>query len=316
MALTDEALALVLREAFAAVCETPIEALVVLDDLMLALDTLAAPERVSRWNDRVWNPLRNRLVERASVSEVRLGDWAPEGVIAWSRKRAAAPLHLPRRHVEAAVGSEKMREATRQMVVDALTSFVQKATSVVGERAPSQGGGGLFGALRQGAKTAGSVLGGLTEGFQQQLLERVRDQADGLVAMIQQKIVERVTSDETAKQLGKRRAALFEKLIETTEKQAVVNVLKAPWSDIDQATPLVLAHNLARAPLRAVIREETLAVLKALEGETVGSLLRDAGLDALAEAHWVRLGMPVARALDEKGLLRARPASTEGPDAS
>lgn len=311
MALSDAQLQQFLRLSFEEVCNTPVEAFIDAEGFLDLVTTLSEPARVQRWHGRLWSPLRTRLLTRASTSEVKLGAWLPPTVTAWLREQAPHPVRVPRKWVEEAVGSEKVREATKQTLIDALTSFVQKATTVVSERAPGGGGGGLFGAIRSSAKAATSVIGGLTEGFQQQLLERVKDQADGLVALVQQRVVDRVSSEETAKNIGRRRAAILEKLLDTTEKKAVANAMRVPWADLDQGLPLVVAHNLQRDALRAVIREEFAAVLDALKGETLGSLLTDAGLRDTIEARWVSVGMPVARALDARGLLTATETASE-----
>jgi hypothetical protein len=60
--------------------------------------------------------------------------------------------------------------------------------------------------------------------------------------------------------------------------------------------PSVVAHNLARAEVRAALREELAAAVAELTQQTVGELLDELGLRALAREAMRAQGLPLARA--------------------
>jgi hypothetical protein len=73
-------------------------------------------------------------------------------------------------------------------------------------------------------------------------------------------------------------------------------VRKTPWDALDAMLPSLIAHNLARAELRAAVRDELAAVVAELSTQTIGELLDELGLRAQA-AEAVRVhGLPLARA--------------------
>jgi hypothetical protein len=170
-----------------------------------------------------------------------------------------------------------MKKFVRSMLNEALTNFVQKASATLTDN-KSAGSGGLRGAIGWGARAAGSVLGGIGEEVQQRLQDRVRDHVDGAVANVQARISERLKSDETARAIGKRKIATFEKFLKKTEAEVTKNASKFPWDEIDADAPRLVQHNLARAELREAIRAEFTSVLTELAQDTLGSVLDDLGL--------------------------------------
>lgn len=295
---TDEAIVQLLDHAFAALCAQPVGAFLDADALLDALDAAAAPERLAWAQSTLVVPARTRLLARAGASEVLLGAWLPAAVSEALARELAKPVALPKKAVDEAVASDKVREATRQMLSDTLTTFVQRAAKTLSADKPGAApAGGLRGALGFGAKMAGSVIGGLTEGLQQQLLDKVREQVDGLVGNVQQRIVERLTSEETAKALGQRRAKLFARGLAMTEREAVKGAGKVPWAEVDAMAPTVVAHNLARPAFRDALRDEVASVKASLDGMTVGDLLDHLGQRAAARGLFVRVGAPMVRAM-------------------
>lgn len=291
-------------ELFDRVCALRARDLVDTDRALSALDALAAPDRARDLAARFWIPLRGRVLARMDQSDVKLGAWMPDDVRAAARDEMGKPLPLPRRAVEDAVGSEKVRDAVRTMLQESLTNFVQKAGSALNDRADkSSGGGALRGVLGFGAKAAGKMLGGIGEEIQHQLQDRVRDFVDGAVASVQSRIVERLTSDDTAKTLGKRRQKLYDAVVDAPEREAARRVRKADWARIDADSPKVLAHNLARPEVRDFVRAELAQLTTDLGDQTVGDVLDALGLRDHARAVFAQVG----------ALLDATP---EAPEAS
>ncbi len=294
----DAALAALIDLAYDHACARPLGDLVDIDRLLAAVETAATPERLGRWQDRLLLPLRARLLARAGASAVPLSAWLPDDVAAAVAEILGEPAPLPRKMVAEVVASEKVREGVRAMLQETLTGFVGKVVGGEGEQAPR---GGLRGALGWGARavvaSGKGLLGGLGEEFQKQLQDRARDFVDGAVGSVQARIVERMTSEDTAKALGKRRRRWFEGTLRKTEAEATRGLRKAPFARLDPLVPRVIAHNLARTELRDALRDELAAALAELSREPLGALLDDAGLREALRAGLHARGLPWLRSL-------------------
>jgi hypothetical protein len=284
----DAELTALLDDSFERLCAQPIGAFLDPATALAILDQLADPARIVHWNERLWIPLRDRLIDRAAKSDVTLRDWLPPAAAAKLVDRAGRPRPLPAKMVDELVASERVRDGVKATLTEALTTFVQKASS--GGGAAAVGGGMLRGALSFGAKAAGKMLGGVGEEIQRQLMDRVGDFVDGAMANVQQRIAERLKSDETARALGKRWGAAVAKALDGTEAQGARRLRRVAWAEVDATAPAVVAHNAQRAALRATIAEELVALGGDLAGETVGSLLDAAGLRELVHAQWRTVG--------------------------
>lgn len=290
MSATDDAdLLALLDDSFDRLCALPVGALLDPESALATLDAFSDVERVAQWNSRLVVPLRDRIIDRAAASDVRLRDWLPEDVAKAIVERSSRPRPLPPKVVDELVASEKVRDGVKATLTEALTSFVQKAGSG-GSTAAAVGGGMLRGALSFGAKAAGKVLGGVGEEIQRQLMDRVGEFVDGAMSSVQQRIAERLKSDDTAKAIGKRWGAGVAKAMEGTEKGGAKRLRRVAWAEVDAAAPAVVAHNVQRPALRTSIAEELSAVAADLEGETVGSLLEAFGLTDMARGQWRRVG--------------------------
>ena len=284
----DADLLALLDDSFERLCAQPVGAFLDPEGALATLDLLGDPERVAGFNERVMVPLRDRLLDRAAKSDVKLRDWLPDEAAARIVERAGRPRPLPPKMVDELVASERVRDGVKATLTESLTSFVQKASA--GGGAAAVGGGMLRGALSFGAKAAGKMLGGVGEEIQRQLMDRVGDFVDGAMSNVQQRIAERLKSDETSRALGKRWGAGVAKALEGTEANGAKRLRRVAWAEIDAMAPAVVAHNAQRAALRAALAEELVAVGADLAGETVGSLLDAAGLREMAHAQWRRLG--------------------------
>jgi hypothetical protein len=258
------------------------------DRLLAAVDAAAEPSRVARAVERLAKPLRARVLDRLRASSLPLGVWLPEPVRDAIAMLLAHPAPIPRALVDKVVADEHVRESARAMLQEALSSFIHKAFSV------TPGGRGLRGMIGLGARAAGGLFGGIGEEIQRQLEERVRDFVDGGVAMLQKRVAQQLTSEDTARQLGKRRRAIFLDLLKQPESQLARWTKRTPWDALDAMVPAIVAHNLARAEVRAALRDELAAVVAELSTQTIGELLDELGLRQIAadavRAHGLVLG--------------------------
>jgi hypothetical protein len=286
----DDDIVRFLDAAFAFACERRVSELVDVERLLAAADTATAPERLTRLIARFGVTGRARVLERLRASSLPLGVWLPDPLRDALAGILDMPARVPRALVDKVVADEHVRESARAMLQEALSSFIHKAFSV------TPGGRGLRGVIGLGARAAGGLFGGLGEEIQRQLEERVRDFVDGGVSLMQQRVAQRIASDETARLLGKRRREAFLGLLKQPESELARLAERVPWEAIDAMLPAIVAHNLARAEVRAALRDEVAAVIAELSTQSVGALLDDLGLRA-AVAESVRAhGLPLVRA--------------------
>lgn len=303
--MTDARLVAFIDAAFEYVCEQPFSALVDPAKVLPALDAALAEERTAEAHRRIGIPLRERLLERAKSSAVLVGAWLPDEAKARLDEQLGRPVKLPRKAIDDAVASEQVRDGVRQMITETLDGFVNKALQAdPAASGGSSSGGAIRGVLSFGARAAAGVgkglLGGLGEELQKQLQERAKGFVDSSMAAAQKRLADRIASDETAKTLGKRRQKFFQRLLGRTESEAAQWVASAiRWKDVDELLPSIVAHNLARPELRAVIEEEVRAVLAEVGQETIGALLERAGVKEHAR-DWARTqGLALARGFIE-----------------
>jgi len=286
----DAALTQFLDAAFAFACQRRVAEFVDVDRLLAAVDVAAEPSRVARLIARFGAPARARVLDRLRASSLPLGVWLPDPVRDALAALLAKPAPIPRALVDKVVADEHVRDSARAMLQEALSSFIHKAFAV------TPGGRGLRGMIGLGARAAGGLFGGIGEEIQRQLEERVRDFVDGGVQLLQQRVAQKLTSEDTARLLGKRRRAAFLELGKQPESQLARFTRRVPWDVLEAMVPAVIAHNLARAEVRTALREEVAAVVGELSAQTIGELLDDLGLRAAAAEAVRAHGLPLARA--------------------
>jgi hypothetical protein len=266
-----------------------ISAFVELEDVLEAIDQASAPERLARGIARFVAPSRQRLLAGFAASERRLESWLPPVVKDGLAAFLGQPVRVPPEVIDEAVRSQKTREAVRAMLSEAVTSMVERAFKVPGGRGVKSVVG-LAGAAGRG------LFGGLGAEVQRQFQERLRDFVDFGVQLVLDRIAERLRSEETARSLGKRRRRGFLDLMGQTEAWAARHAQAVPFSLLDAMTPAIVTHNLLRAEVRALLRDEIAAALAELDTQTVGELLEELGLKALVrDKLHARLG-PLAAA--------------------
>ena len=118
----------------------------------------------------------------------------------------------------------------------------------------------------------------------------MRDFVDGGVTMLQERVAQRLTSEDTARMLGKRRRAIFRDVLAQPESEVARFVRKTPWEALEAMVPALVAHNLARAEVRAALRAELEAVVGELSTQTLGELLDELGLREQAARSGARAG--------------------------
>lgn len=280
---------LLIDHAFDHLCEQPLASWMDASQVLPMLDASMTAERIQQYQEKLATPLRTRLIERAKQSTLTHRVWLPQNVIELLEKQLGTPVKIPRKFIDEAVASEQVREGVRQMVSETLDNFVSKALGADAGGSSSSGGsggGGLRGVLSFGARAAVGVgkglLGGMGEELQKQLRERAKDFVDASMSAVQKRLAERLASEETAIALGKRRQKTFLKALSTTEAESGKWIERMPWKQIDELTPTVIIHNLARAELRTAIEEEARAVIESLGQETIGEHLDRAGLRQMA----------------------------------
>lgn len=266
------------------------------DQIVQAVHAAGAPDKLSGVLVRFVAPARQRLLERALKSTLKLAVWVPEPTREVLATALGQPVRIPKKVIDELVASERTRDAVRSMLQEAITSVVDKAFSA----APGNAGKGLRGMIGFGARAAGAagraMFGGLGDELQRQLEERMRDFVDIGVGLVLKRLAQRLASEETAQQLGKRRRAVFLDAMERTESETARLLARVTWPMLDALTPMLVAHNLARAEVREALAAEVQAALDEGGRQTLGELLDTLGLREHARTVMRTRGAPLLRA--------------------
>lgn len=261
---------------FAFVCERRVGEFVDGAELMAGLDAAATEPRLARLIARFVAPSRARLLDRARAGDVKLGAWLPAPVHEALAALLGRPAPIPRALIDELVASDEVRDSVRVLLHETFTGVVSKGFAPAG-----RGIRGMF-----------SVLG---DELQRQLSARVRDFVDGGVQILQKRVAQKLASDETARQLGRRRRRAFLDGAARPESFVVGLLDRVAWAVSDAAAPSVIAHNLARAELRAALEAEIAAALAELSTQTIGELLDELGLRELVHTAVRTRGPSLAR---------------------
>jgi hypothetical protein len=271
--------------AFAFLCERRVSELVDVDRVLAVLD--AGAPRLPSVFTRLVAPARDRILQRMLASERPLGVWLPDPVKDAIAQMLGLPVKIPKKWIDQAVTDERVREQVRQTMQDALSSAVQKGFSV------TPGGRGLKGMIGLAGAAGRGLFGGIGEEIQRQIEERLKDLVDSGVSLLQHRVAQKLASEETAQQLGRRRRRAFLEMMKMPESEAARFVERAPHAALDAMAPAVAGHNLARAEFREALREEVAAAVTELSKQSIGELLDELGARTLmkeaAQAHLVPL---------------------------
>jgi hypothetical protein len=288
--VNEEEIAKLIDAGFDFLCERRFSELVDVERALAAADAVGTEPRLTKLLARFAVPARERLTETAKKSALLLGVWLPDAARDAIATLLGMPAPIPRPLVDKVVADEHVRESARAMLHETMTSFIHKAFAV------TPGGRGLRGMIGLGARAAGGLFGGLGDELQRQLEERVRDFVDGGVQMMQQRVAQKLVSEDTARLLGKRRRAIFLDLLKRPESDSARVVKRVPWMAIEALVPSLVTHNLARPELRAAVRAELEAVVAELSTQTIGELLDELGLREIVREGARTQFVPLARA--------------------
>ncbi len=281
--------------AFDFACERKVSDLVDTARVLAAIDAGAQPTRVTRFLERFVQPARQRLIARAKSSQLELSVWLPEATRDVLAAFLGRPAPIPRKLIDEVVASERVRESVRAMMQESISSVIEKAFA-----ATPGGGKGLRGVIGFGARAAGAasrgLFGGLGDELQRQLEDRLRDFVDGGVQLVQTRLAQKLASEDTARSLGARGKAAFLQLLQQTEAAAGKFFEQGPYALLDGLWPVVVAHNLQRAEVRAALTAEIEATLAELSTQPVGALLDELGVRELVRATLHERAVPLARA--------------------
>lgn len=259
--------------AYDFLCQRRMGELVGTDRVIAAIDALCQPMRTARFVQRFIGPSRIRLFERAKKSALKLQVWLPEPMRDMIAAELAKPAPIPRRMVDEMIASDRVREGVRAMVQETVEGVFERVLKSM----PGGSGKGLFGVIGVGARVAGAAGRGMFGGIANEVIDQG-------VQLVQRRLVERLTSDDTARSLGARRRALFLKMLETPEPKAGKFFERAPWVLIDGLMPVLIGHNLGRPEVREALRAEVEAVLAELSTQNIGDLLDEMGIRDIVRA--------------------------------
>lgn len=266
----------------------------VADDILRVLSSDGPDALLERHAEPFLDFERNRVTETGET----LGDAVPQSVIDGIEDRMNRRMTLPKGFGRDIVDPAFIRNLVTGSLTETLENFLTRLPIFGGNETKSPGGGssgGLLGNIaRKGAKRlqdAGSALSGIGAGLQETLKGQARDFAAQSADRLKQGIVDGFNSKES-------RGAL-----KTMRKRALNAVLNLKQSDIhtmlddpDLATQIqwaqkFLKHNLARPEIHAALKEQIIAALKRDENQTLAEILKDAGLDKIAQerirAHFI-----------------------------
>lgn len=231
--------------------------------------------------------------ERARVTDTgeSLGDALPQAIVDGIEDRMNRRMALPKGFGRDIVDPAFIRNLVTGSLTETLENFLTKLPIIGGNDDKSTGGsgssGGLLGSIaRKGAKRlqdAGSALSGIGAGLQETLKGQARDFAAQSADRLKQGIVDGFTSKDSRGALKAMRKRALDAVLNL--KQSDLHIM---LDDPDLATQILwakefLKHNLARPEIRAALKEQIVAGLKRDENRTMGEILKDAGLDQIAQ---------------------------------
>jgi hypothetical protein len=283
--LSDEELTRLVDGAFEFLCERRISELVDVERVLAVLD--AGAPRLPSLISRFWAPARTRIMRRLAESDRLLGVWLPEPVQEALAQMLGLPMRIPKKWIDRAVTDERVRVEVRQTMQEALSGALQKGFSV------APGGRGLRGVIGLAGAAGRGLFGGIGEEIQRQIEERLKDLVDTGVSLLQHRVAQKLASDETSRQLGRRRRRMFLDAMKTPEKELERSLSRAPHEALDGMAPVVAQHNLGRTEFRQALGEEIAAAVEELSKQTIGEFLDEMGVRQLikegARVHLVPL---------------------------
>lgn len=272
--------------------DQPVSRLVRAEAVLPLLDRLLDERLVERAAQEHLRPWIDREIARGKVRGDVVGDWLTAEAQAELRSLVGRPIKIERRVVERVVKQPQVKELIRQVVRDTLERFVE--TIKTGGDDGGSGVGSLgrkaFGfANRATAGVLGAVGGAVEAKLTSALNAFVANNLDGVL----DKVVAVATSRETAQQISKGATHVFDEAMRFPGEKVARHAEKAPWNDLLEPLPGLLAHNLGRDALRQGILEEVEAALKVEGARPLRALWADEAAVAAAKADAVEVLAPL-----------------------
>lgn len=244
----------------------PLPELVSRDELMEALDAALAPELTTAVIGRYLRPAAARERQRGAESGERVGAIVPAALTPKILDVARAPFPLNPDIIEDFVDQGAVRTMLGAVVREAIVGFVGRS-----KMAGLGGAASLVGSIGKG------LLGGMGRGIEQQLERAVSDFIDQSMARLTRKVVELAVSERGQALQGEMRADLAARALKSRLSLYYEELAKLPDEQIWALVPPILAHNVAREPLRGAIEKEIDLALTAEAGRPAQELLQELG---------------------------------------
>ncbi len=214
-----------------------------------------------------WQASMEREHERAKARGDTVKDWLTAEAQAELRSLAAKPVDLDRALLEKLVAQDTVQHMLQNIIKETLDRFVSSLKGSGGG-----GGGGVargvgraaFGFAKKAA--GGGILGAIGGQVEEQLRRGVRTFVDSSMNVMRERVVAILSSQETARMLGRNKLTAYEKAMETPTAKITKGSLKTPVEELAEIIPGVIVHNLQRPEIRQGILDEVVAWLE-IEGE-------------------------------------------------
>ena len=275
------------------------------------LATFIHPDRVDLWLDHAFDEglFRDAIERHARGFVAREGarahergdtlrDYLPAEAQAELRALAARPVRVERKTLERLVDQDAVREILRAMVQETLDRFVESAR-------PGGTGGGLIGAVGRGAigiagRASRGLLGGIGSQIEDALRAGVGAFVSGSMGMLVERFITILMQPETGARLGRMRLSTYDRAMSATTASLwdAVATEDAAIGDLLETLPGVLAHNLDRPEVRAIVRAELHRFIEAEGERSLRDFLPAAHADLLRD-EIATLAVPLIRGFAE-----------------
>lgn len=284
---TEAALAI-----FDAVCERRLSDF--LDDEVLGAftDALAVPGRAADLVTGISAPVRDAVITKLS-SEAwtgRVGDAIPSGVLELLVALLPELPPLPRKGVERVLGSAAVRTEVRRVLEDTVRELMNRIS----------GGAKSLGVFGWGARAATAAGKGIFGALGADVESRIGDAVEFGVGLAQKRLVDLVSSPDTAKRTGKELALLLPRLAEVPDRTVAGSIARMPRALVDGLLASLVSHNAGRPAIRALVVEEGGKLVERLSATNLGLLLDRFGLRAPLREATQRRGGAVVHAVRAK----------------
>lgn len=272
--------------------DQPLNRLVRAEVVLPALDRLLDERLTERSTAVHLRPFIAREIARGKVRGDVVGDWLTAEAKAELRSLANRPVKINRRTVERVVKQPQVKELIRQVVRDTLERFVEtiKTGGDDGGSAVGSIGRKAFGfANRATAGVLGSIGGAVEAKLTTALNAFVANNLDGVL----DKVVAVATSPDTARQITKGALHVFDQAMVLPGEKVARQAEQAPWDDLLEPLPGLIAHNLGREAIRQGIQEEVAAALAAEGERPLRAFWADEAAVAAAQADAVAVLAPL-----------------------